>query len=155
MSFKLQWNNFKTIQKQKKVLKRLTGCCVAFKLQHWSFVVVNFGCADAHLCSPKCFDLEICRTYWNNEINSIKNNRYFVIPGSKWPRSFETTFVMPFRWAGVEIWRFGISQLQRRCGANSGSNYVKGKNKIIFIKFLKGINKRIKQLEIQIFSYFS
>lgn len=65
-----------------------------------------------------------------------KISHYLEIPGSRWPRSLEIIFVVLFRWAGVGRWCFGTSQLQRRCGANSGSNCGR-RNKMDFIKFLK------------------
>lgn len=65
------------------------------------------------------------------KIYDILTKFHLGIPGSRCPRSFEITFVLPFRCKGFGRCGLGSSQLQRFCGANSRSNYLENDKKYL------------------------
>lgn len=69
--------------------------------------------------------------------NIVKMPIYLGIPGNKWPRSLDITFVLPVRWTGRFGYCFGTSQLPRCFALNSRSNYNKtnifSKKKLTYI----------------------
>lgn len=102
--------------------------------------LIFFG-SITNLSRNSFFKFRNCKL--NMKVDDILTKFHLGIPESRCPRSFEITFVLPFRCKGFGRCGLGTSQLQRFFGANSRSNYL-GNDK----KYLAELKMYCKPIQV-------